>query len=359
MLIRIKFDGKSRKLSEKVTTVSDLKAKINELFGIPQSQIQIVYKDCDGELVDVIDDEDLKNCYNEVNELNQSSLTFIISNKQRSKSRSKSRRPTEAGEETKLSGPLMPMDKSQTGDVQVSELSFAQKGDSGAIGEPARPEHSYQPMPADFMEDALQAVAADCPGLLTSHKLLSAVLGLCAADLETIIKRHYRDVVQRQPELLTGAKEGWTKGEPVFRTRGETAESSNQEGIAASKPQVNQERSTNSRGGHFEFRGKDRSYPQSFGKDYRDQHGSQSDNYRPYKHHKDTRDYRDNRRSGNDYDRNKEDSSIADPLRKLCQKFPQKSKDELRTILQQNPDKSVHQLESLITQSRKAKSRYY
>lgn len=81
MLIRIKHDGKSRKLPTQVNTVAELRQKIAELFGPDHQNLQIVYKDCDDELVNVFDNEDLQNCYVEAQELKQTSVTFILKSK--------------------------------------------------------------------------------------------------------------------------------------------------------------------------------------------------------------------------------------------------------------------------------------
>lgn len=379
MLIRIKFDGKSRKLSEKVTTVSDLKAKINELFGIEPSLIQIVYKDCDGEMVDVVDDEDLKNCYNEVNELNQSSLTFIITNKQQTpRSHSRENRSKNSGEESiGQSGPLLPATRGNASiepsrqELSSTEITFSDKGDTFTSGaqiltqEKRRQEgqDTFELTPASFIEEVLQSVQGECPGLLENPKLLSLVLGSCALDLETIVKRHYKDVIKHQPSILSFnqvSNESWMKGDLAnkFESRKEIAEplTNKIEGNAGNQPPVNYERTSNSRGGNFEFRGQDRYYPQSVRRHhYTSYHQDHHHHYDSYKQQpKDTRKY-----PAQEGDKGREDPNIAEPLRKLCQKFPQKTKAELRAIIQQNPDKTVVQLESLITQSRKAKSRYY
>lgn len=81
MLIRIKYDGKARKLQEKVTSVAALRAKIGELFGPEVANLNICYKDCDDEVVNVIDDEDITNCYSEAQDLKQASITFILKKK--------------------------------------------------------------------------------------------------------------------------------------------------------------------------------------------------------------------------------------------------------------------------------------
>lgn len=78
MLIRIKFEGKSRKLSTQVKTIQGLKDEIVKLFGPEAQKLNIVYKDCDDELVNVFDDDDIINCFSEAEDLKLSSVTFIL-----------------------------------------------------------------------------------------------------------------------------------------------------------------------------------------------------------------------------------------------------------------------------------------
>lgn len=78
MLIRIKFEGKSRKLTTQVKTIQGLREEIAKLFGPEAQKLNIVYKDCDDELVNVFDDDDILNCFSEAEDLKLSSVTFIL-----------------------------------------------------------------------------------------------------------------------------------------------------------------------------------------------------------------------------------------------------------------------------------------
>lgn len=78
MLIRIKFEGKSRKLTTQVKTIQGLREEIAKLFGPEAQKLNIVYKDCDEELVNVFDDDDILNCFSEAEDLKLSSVTFIL-----------------------------------------------------------------------------------------------------------------------------------------------------------------------------------------------------------------------------------------------------------------------------------------
>lgn len=78
MLIRIKFEGKSRKLTTQVKTIQGLREEIAKLFGPEAQKLNIVYKDCDEELVNVFDDDDILNCFSEAEDLKLSNVTFIL-----------------------------------------------------------------------------------------------------------------------------------------------------------------------------------------------------------------------------------------------------------------------------------------
>lgn len=76
-MIRIKHDGKCRKIAQAPKTMEDLKVKITELFGGSAAKFEITYKDCDGELVSIVDAEDLRNCIEEA-ELNKMTCVTLL-----------------------------------------------------------------------------------------------------------------------------------------------------------------------------------------------------------------------------------------------------------------------------------------
>lgn len=82
MLVRIKFEGKSRKIDGSVKTIQALREQISKLFGPEAQNLNIVYKDCDDELVNVFDDDDIINCFSEAQDLKLSNVTFILKQKQ-------------------------------------------------------------------------------------------------------------------------------------------------------------------------------------------------------------------------------------------------------------------------------------
>lgn len=109
MLVRIKYEGKSRKLEGKVNSLTELRSKIGEFFGEKTITFPIVYKDCDGEIVNIIDNEDLGNCYGEAEELKQTSVTFLIKAKNvatRSISSKKSSSSSSFGSDKGMEAPI-------------------------------------------------------------------------------------------------------------------------------------------------------------------------------------------------------------------------------------------------------------
>ena len=78
MMIRIKHEGKCRKVTQPLNTIDELKAKISELFGSSAAKLDISYKDCDGELVSVVDTEDLANCIDEAQEFKMTCVTLLL-----------------------------------------------------------------------------------------------------------------------------------------------------------------------------------------------------------------------------------------------------------------------------------------
>lgn len=78
LMIRIKHEGKCRKATQVPKTIEDLRAKIQEMFGASATKLSINYKDCDGELVSVIDTEDLKNCISEAEAYKMTCVTLLL-----------------------------------------------------------------------------------------------------------------------------------------------------------------------------------------------------------------------------------------------------------------------------------------
>lgn len=83
MNIRIKHEGKCRKIAQVPKTIEELRSKIAELFGASATKFEITYKDCDGELVSVVDSEDLKNCIEEAETFKMTCVTLLLKNEGR------------------------------------------------------------------------------------------------------------------------------------------------------------------------------------------------------------------------------------------------------------------------------------
>lgn len=78
MHIRVKFENKARRIAKPFKTVSELRGIIAEQFNQEASKLNILYKDCDEELVNIIDDQDLANSIEEATELKSKTLTFLL-----------------------------------------------------------------------------------------------------------------------------------------------------------------------------------------------------------------------------------------------------------------------------------------
>lgn len=78
MMIRIKHEGRCRKLNKAPATIEELKAKITELFGSKAAKLDVTYKDCDGELVSVLDTDDLTNCIEEAESFKMTCVTLLL-----------------------------------------------------------------------------------------------------------------------------------------------------------------------------------------------------------------------------------------------------------------------------------------
>lgn len=78
MMIRVKYDGKTRKAAQVPATIEDLRKKIADWFDSEASKQELVYKDCDGELVSVVDSEDLKNCVAEAEVYKMTCITLLV-----------------------------------------------------------------------------------------------------------------------------------------------------------------------------------------------------------------------------------------------------------------------------------------
>jgi len=379
MLIRIKFEGKSRKLADKVSTVADLKRKIGELFGTSTQQLHVVYKDCDGEIVDVIDDEDLRNCYNEASELKLDSLTFIV--KSHNKDDSKSHSPRDA-QDTATSPDA---GNRQTGG-EPSKGGSGRDGEARDLGgEIQNLKQTLMKMkflaksciqngvedPLAVLRSAMSAAEKDCSGLAYNPVLLAKTFACARGDLVQAIKRGYQEAVASSPELLTlndECERHWREFKHARRDRhkrrtrhesesedySDKGAHQHQQQDSKAETQGNGEKPAHPREGNGKAYGRrEQGYP--------DSHGGREHHHKKYHYFEQDRPQqpRHKHRDHHDHHDRRYDDSNHDTLMRLCRRFKNKDISELRAIVNLNPDKSLGQLEAIILQSRKSKSSYY
>ena len=385
MLIRIKFEGKSRKLSERVSTVTDLKRKISELFGTPSNDMHIVYKDCDGEIVNVMDDEDLRNCYNEANDLKLTSLTFLVRTKSESRSQSPqndsgNRNGKGETDQKKPRGPSRGGDRRQDdgfgdneGDIQkLKQTLIKMKFMSEKCIEKGVED------PLAILKNSLNSLESECSGLAYNPVLLAATFAQAKEDMGRALRKGYQEVILKNPDLLKKNDEcerQWRDFKHAVRDverRKERNQSESKERSEKGVPQVTQQRNR-SKGRNVEkgapFRDRfQQNHQKDLDYDRRDSGYKSSHTQRRWGNYESERRYNEQEKE-EDYDRGyrkdsyssrrHEDPKDRDRILYLCRQFKNKSMAEIRIIVEHNPDKSTHELESMILQSRKSKSSFY
>jgi len=68
MFIKFKFKNTSRKIKQEITTFEALKTQAKKIFGDEITYCDFMYEDEDLELVNIIEDIDLQNCFEEAKE---------------------------------------------------------------------------------------------------------------------------------------------------------------------------------------------------------------------------------------------------------------------------------------------------
>lgn len=361
MLIRIKLDRKSRRLPEKVQTIAELKKKVYELFELAQgTKLKIVYKDADNESVNVIDDEDLNNCYLEAKDLNRETLTFLV----------------EVGD----------ANQGSKGEDCDKEDNFGSKeGEINTLKNTISKLHMLSRIcirdgnedPISSLRAALSEAEESCPGLSSNPKLLGLTFGLAKAELTQAIKKGYEEAVKKQPELLKFNDESEKKWKDLTQT-GLTSSfkptkpgRNDQDFLNMNERENRKETFDNHDRGyqHHQNRDRERDYDGgSFRGGYREGdrggrggpwHPRHRDHDRPYRgggrFGGDRRGYRNNDRQ----DFRRDDQETREKILTLCRRFPNRTKAELASVVHQNPDRPISFLESAILQNRKSKSSYY
>ena len=402
MLIRIKYDGKSRKLSEKVSTIAELRNKIKELFGGLPPNAAIVYKDCDGENVNVIDDDDLRNCFNEAQDLKQTSLTFLIQHKSSSDNAGNSWQCSSEEDNASVGTKPTPVEAKKTlreTDVQnLKKILFKMD----FLSRESQKKNLEDPML--FLKSVLKGLENDCPGISVNPCLLSGAFTAARTEIIAALKEGYAKTVASNPELPK-ANENWEhlwretkKAHGSFLKIGQTApqdpcdqrdggrpkrtahprdepkrDTKLEEDSGIPNDRVNMSTASSHRNNPREHNDRDDYRRGGYSRGGPSHYSHRNDRDRDY--NQDSRQNRFDRYGDRDRDRRPRqpdynqprgyvqhqldpdtEAKVHDRVRRLCHQFPNKSKVELRAIVEQNLDKTIPQLEGLITNSRKAKS---
>ena len=77
MQLKVKFENRSRKVVG-IDSITALRKKISEAFGSKAEGLSLVYKDSDNELISIIDDGDLKNCFEEASDMGSPVVTIYV-----------------------------------------------------------------------------------------------------------------------------------------------------------------------------------------------------------------------------------------------------------------------------------------
>lgn len=275
MHLRIKHDGKSRRIEGQVSSVKALKQKIAEAFGEELKDAHIVYKDCDKELVNIIDDEDLKNCYSEAADLKLASVTFIVKSKKVAQRKASEKKSSSSSSESETEVKATLQDPSQP-EPSLEELKKKALDDSEALKKSLTESLAKQlkevdektkrrlenmekkkavmaqkkalvgkmqafkgiaknfrflakqsatagvKSPAEFLGEALKSTFADCSGLEFDAKVASAVFEQASGDIAKALKNAYATVVKANPGLLSNldqSKKTWEEFSEKFEKR--------------------------------------------------------------------------------------------------------------------------------------------
>lgn len=253
MHIRVKFENKARRVAKPFKNVTELRGIIAEQFGQEAAKLNILYKDCDEELVNVIDDQDLSNCIDEANELKSKTLTFLLKAKlsgSRSSSSKSSSSEEEfvrlpAKEESKSSSKYVESKKEQLMEEhkkkieeleqkkgqrlenleknQMSEKSKSrpergcgrQREASEKDGEKKESHRFFKKFrfigeyaemngianPLKNFRAVFEELKTECPGLGMNPRLINKMLEKGKDGLKALIKESYNQAVKECPEL--------------------------------------------------------------------------------------------------------------------------------------------------------------
>ena len=273
IIVRVKYEGKARRIQEPISTIEQLRAKIQELFEVPTKNLNIVYKDCEDELVNVIDNDDLNNCYLEAKDLNNHQITFIVKGKkvsERSISSKKSSsdsqassseefekvpeaasKPTQAelkakadairekieSESQTLKDKLQREHEAKLAEIESSKQKVLNKvekvrASSSSNEAKGHPAMGGRPLVMNFVKhfkfmlktsaegglglvrslnELVQEVKTECPALVHNPKLIAAMMNDSKKNIVETIKTTYQKVLKENPELAKLGQENKEK----------------------------------------------------------------------------------------------------------------------------------------------------
>jgi hypothetical protein len=263
MIVRIKFEGKARRVAQPLQTIEDLKKKVFELYSLEAKNIHIVYKDCEDELVSVLDNDDLQNCYLEAQDLGSNSVTFIVKTKvvasrsisskksssqsQESSSEEFEKVPTEApkkpsqeeltaqanairekieAESKLLKEKLQKEHEAKLAEIETSKAKVLEKVDKQRVSsssqegniKPAGGQHLIKNYLKHFrfmlktsadnqlglvrtLNEVVKQLNEECPNFKFNPKLISEVINQSKVALIQQIKTTYENVIAAKPEI--------------------------------------------------------------------------------------------------------------------------------------------------------------
>jgi len=214
MLVRVKYNGKSRLLPGQIKSVVDLKSKISSLYGIECRDLPLFYKDFDNEYVVISDDEDLDNCYKEADKIKSQSITFYLRSGQEHDAHyfSTTRSNTISGM-TSIRGDEYGSHPIKFSNVQIEEAINAKRGDHPHPTSKDTHDHHLTPFQEALLELKFLKRLADaskqdhplltlhsflesaCPELRLNPALANSVLAASSAELGQVLRQHLDQLV--------------------------------------------------------------------------------------------------------------------------------------------------------------------
>lgn len=269
MQLKIKFENRSRKVVG-IDSISALRKKISEAFGSKTENLTLVYKDSDNELISIIDDGDLTNCFEEAQDMGSPVVTIYVKSQTgagRSNSSKKSSSSSESESDEEIDGFKAVKTKAEQEDLQKQKIELEQQkveeeykanlqaleagrleakqtvtfakakeisqskerkrqrkneANPGHIGQGRGPIIPKITMRLKFMKRMAmknktqnpfvsfagiqEALETSCPGLFVNPNLFSKVMQHSATELTTILEQNFKKVVTQEPSIIEQTK---------------------------------------------------------------------------------------------------------------------------------------------------------